>query len=90
MAMFFVVEDDADNLLEWLLVGRKHDCQSIVMAMSEEKVSKDAKGAQAACETGIKSKMQLICDIHQALIWNVVRYHWQCIECFHKNLLSRN
>jgi hypothetical protein len=45
MAMFFVVGGDADNLLEGLLVGQKHDCQSIVMAISEEKVSEDEEGA---------------------------------------------
>ena len=52
MPTFFVVEGDADNLLEWLLVGQKHDCQSIVVAMSEEKVSEDAEGAYATCKTG--------------------------------------
>ena len=45
MAMFFVVGGDADNILEWLLAGWKHDCQSIVVAMSEENVSEDAEGA---------------------------------------------
>ncbi len=45
MAIFFVVEGDADNLLEWLMVGQKHDCQSIVVAMSEEKVSEDTEWA---------------------------------------------
>jgi hypothetical protein len=45
MAMFFVMEGDADNLLEWILVGQKHDCQSIVVAMSEKKVPEDAEGA---------------------------------------------
>jgi hypothetical protein len=45
VAMFFMVGGDADNLLEWLLVGQKHDCQSIVVAMSEQKVTEDAEGA---------------------------------------------
>jgi hypothetical protein len=45
VAMFFVVDSNADDLLEWLLVGQKHDCQSIVVARSEEKVSEDAEGA---------------------------------------------
>jgi hypothetical protein len=45
MAMFFMVKGDKDYLLEWLLVGQKHDCQSIAVAMSEEKVSEDAEGA---------------------------------------------
>jgi hypothetical protein len=45
VAMFFMVGGDADNLMEWLLVGQKHDCQSIIAAMSEGKFSKDAEGA---------------------------------------------
>jgi hypothetical protein len=45
VAIFFVVEGDADNLLEWLLVGQKHDCQSIIVAMSQEKVLENAEGA---------------------------------------------
>jgi hypothetical protein len=43
--MFFGVAGNADYLLEWLLVGQKHDCQSITVAMSEEKVSEDTEGA---------------------------------------------
>ncbi len=56
MPTFFVVEGDADNLLEWLLVGQKHDCQSIVVAMSEEKVSKDSEGAEALAKQVSKVK----------------------------------
>jgi hypothetical protein len=56
MAIFFVVEGDADNLLEWLLVGHKRDCQGNIVAISEEKVFEDAEGAWAACKTGVKGK----------------------------------
>jgi hypothetical protein len=45
VSMFFVVGGVADNLPEWLLVGQKHDCQSVVVAISKEKVSEDAEGA---------------------------------------------
>jgi hypothetical protein len=36
MTTSFVAGGEANNLLEWLLVDQKHDCQCIVVAMSEE------------------------------------------------------
>ncbi len=49
----------------------------------------EGDGGEAAFDTSIESKMQLIDNSHLTLLGNVVGSHWNYIECCKKLLCQK-